>query len=80
MNVDSESVLEDLCFATVYMIYPHLRPGRGQITASTMKPKPLTYIQMNLVRRHETIHVVQFKDGLIKVIQDQCHTIISLGE
>ena len=80
MNADSESVLEDLCFATGYMICPHLQPGRGQITASTRKPKPLTCIQMNLVRRHETIHVVQFKDGLIEELQDQCHTIISLSE
>lgn len=35
---------------------------------------------MNLVRRHKTIHVVQFKDGLIEELQDQCHAIISLGE
>ena len=80
MSVDSESVLEDLYFETGYMIYPHLRPGRGQITASTMKPNLITCIQMNLVRRHETIHVVQFKDGLIEEIQDQCHTIIRLSE
>ena len=62
------------------MIYPHLRPRRGQITTGTRNFESPTHIQMDLVRRHETIHVVQLKDGLIKELQDQCHTIISLSE
>lgn len=35
---------------------------------------------MDFVRRHETIHVVQFIDCLIEELQDKCHTIISLDE
>jgi hypothetical protein len=35
---------------------------------------------MDLVGRHETIHVVQFIDCLIEELQDKCHAIISLDE
>jgi hypothetical protein len=35
---------------------------------------------MNLVRRDETIHVVQLEDGIVKEFQDLCDAIIRLDE
>jgi hypothetical protein len=40
----------------------------------------LTCIQMDFVRRDETIHVVQLEDGIVKELQDQCDAIIRLDE
>lgn len=62
------------------MIYPRLRPRHGQHSASARKPELSTRIQVDLVRRHEAVHVVQFIDCIVKELQDQCHAIISLDE